>query len=214
MGVSSPAKLMYKSIPLDWEHVVHIAHELARTRTRTQTAYNNSDTNVAIIRHPRPVIDLDANLIGFNYIDAAKGSAQAVMECAQAGVDNGIEMVIIADGDSRHSSKRSSASRAVGREKNRMNAMEMEMKLSKSLQENADQAVIGELSKALAKERHKARRALPHDFANVLKSEVAQRSHALLKFKKSELQADPLICQRAVRGISDIVWSSDSLDIH
>jgi len=48
------------------------------------------------------VIDLYANLIGFNYIDAANGSAQAVMECTQAGVDNGIEMVIIADGDSRH----------------------------------------------------------------------------------------------------------------
>jgi len=85
MGVSSPAKLMYKSTPLDWEHIVHIAHELART-TRTQTTYNIRDTNVATIRHPRPVIDLDANLIGFNYIDAAKGSALAVMECAQAGV--------------------------------------------------------------------------------------------------------------------------------
>ena len=149
MGVNSPAKLMYKSIPLDWEHipVVHIAHELARART--QMTYNDSDTNVATIRHPRPVIDLDANLIGFNYIDAAKGSAQAVMECAQAGVDNGIEMVIIADGDSRHSSKRSSASRAVGREKNRINAIEMEMRLSKCLQQNGDQAVVEELSIAL-----------------------------------------------------------------
>jgi len=138
---------MYKSIPLDWEHIVHIAHELARART--QMTYNDSDTNVVTIRHPRPVIDLDANLIGFNYIDAAKGSAQAVMECAQAGVDNGIEMVIIADGDSRHSSKRSSASRAVGREKNRINAIEMEMRLSKCLQQNGDQTVVEELSIAL-----------------------------------------------------------------
>jgi len=138
------------------------------------------------------VIDLDANLIGFNYIDAAaKGSAQAVMECAQAGVDNGIEMVIIADGDSRHSSKRSSASRAVGREKNRMNAMEMDMKLSKSLQENADQILIGELSKALEKERNKARWALPHDFANVLKSEVARHSHALLKAARLDVHFSP-----------------------
>ena len=51
------------------------------------------------------MIDLDANLIGYNYIQAAKGSTQAVMECTQTGVDNGMEMVIIADGDSCHSSK-------------------------------------------------------------------------------------------------------------
>ena len=30
MGVNAPAKLMYKSIPLEWEHIVHIAHELSR----------------------------------------------------------------------------------------------------------------------------------------------------------------------------------------
>jgi hypothetical protein len=57
--ISSPAKLMYKSIPLDWEHVVHIAHELARTRTRTQTAYNNIQAKYPGNMNVQPVISLE-----------------------------------------------------------------------------------------------------------------------------------------------------------
>jgi len=72
MGVSTPKSFLYTTGELPWDHLVHIAYE--RAKSTTAVVDSRSDTRP----QRQPMIDMDANLVGFNFI----GTVVQCMECS------------------------------------------------------------------------------------------------------------------------------------
>jgi len=55
----------------------------------------------------RPVIDTDANILGFKYVGIMASNCMGeVIRCAKVGADEGIDMNMIVDGELCHFTKR------------------------------------------------------------------------------------------------------------
>ena len=192
MGVSNAAQILYKSVELSWENVVYIGHEL-----------NENDSG--------PCIDIDANLLGFKFNGNAGGPVYEIMRCAHTSIDSGFRVVIIADGENRHSAKRASYARKFNCEKNRIKAIELERKLTLCLQEGKSKLDVDEISFQLQKARKMSNYSLPEIFSCLLREAVLQHTSSDIEFIVSDkFQADPIIAKRSVDGVSNLIWSSDS----
>lgn len=213
MGIESPKKFLYNSIPLKWEHVVYLAFELARQKNNTHhhhsgTTNDDADPSNTIIT---PTIDMDGNQIGFKFLEAAGGAHHGVWKCAVAASGENMKVNIIFDGDERSSSKRASSTRSFKRELSRLQIIDLEKKITACIQNNGTEEEISELSSQLSTLQKYATRKLsstfPQDVQDMLQG---QSTHKISIICSDKFQADPIIAQRSITRESDIIWSSDS----
>ncbi len=130
MGVQNPSYFSYKSVPLEWKHFSFILHELSRQKVASSDSREDGQPPPPI----RPVIDVDANCIGFRGLVNTDGPLYQVLKLAYHCKDDGVEVNLICDGDSRDSSKRASTSRSAERERMSLKSLQHEIELSTILQ--------------------------------------------------------------------------------
>ena len=104
MGTSGFTQCMWKSVPLQWEHIVYLLHELNKNVHLTNS--ESIDTNN--ISYSPPVIDIDANNIGYK---ALNSPFSFIRDCLRLFIHSGLESHVIVDGKNRHHSKRDSFNR-------------------------------------------------------------------------------------------------------
>ena len=149
MGIQSAHFFAFKSVPLEWAHLSFILHEIAREKGAAAEA-EADDNNTGTVPHS-PVMDVDANCIGFRGVQKANGPISQVWALVRNGTDDGIEVNLITDGGSRDSSKRASASRSAQREKMSLKSLELEIELCTLLQTNGNDDDAKDVSERLKK---------------------------------------------------------------
>ena len=219
MGVNGCSEFMFKSLELTWEQVVEVLYYLARENAREEdklpgtvphtTRDNPEDANESAAGsfHYMPSIDIDANNVAFK---DTKNSVGVNMKVARAAREKGVRVSFLADNNFRHCSKRASACRAVGREKTRLKAIDLETRLLAALQQNGCNDESNKLSNELQKVRNLGSRNISTDFANELNLAVEEAQDEFITFKTAAIQADPLIAKRNINKKCDLVWSNDS----
>ena len=87
MGIRSPESFSYKSCHLQWKHIVYLVFEFVT---------EHYDKGSQSEQSKRPVIDIDANILGFKYVIVmARDCPGEVIRYTKVGVDEGIEMNVI-----------------------------------------------------------------------------------------------------------------------
>ena len=191
MGVNNGGKTIYKSIALCWEHVCYLLFEISKRRRNSS----------------KPCIDIDANNTAFKNLSSPLLHIQKLMSI---GINEGIELFIVADGNSRLWSKQASIQRSSKREIMRLKAIQLQLKLSSLIQNNPSHPEASELSKVIEKCNKHANTTLPNDFTTQLYLAVTATDNDIVTLRKAEYQADPIIAKRSNEKMSDIIWSNDT----
>ena len=163
MGIHGFSDCCYKSIQLEWEHLLHVLHYLKRKRLSLSdesvvaNSIGSNDTQPS--KMGSPIIDIDANNIGFNFLKSSP--ALSLLDMTQYFTDNGISVKMVADNkDIRHCSKRASFKRASEREIAWLDFEQLHMELNHKLQNGEDGALI---AKELERCERKMNKTLPSD---------------------------------------------------
>ena len=132
------------------------------------------------------------------------------MRCVDADLKSGFEVNAVFDGDTHHSAKRASYTRTFEREKHRIKSIDLERKLTISLQDGSAKEISNGISIQLQKSR-KANSLLPPTFSQHLHNVIIQYDDPALHYIVSEyFQVDPIIAKRSVDGLLHVIWSSNS----
>jgi hypothetical protein len=123
MGINGPKKFLITSAPLQLVHVVNIL------KTRANQVHCDDDST-AIGTARRAVLDIDANQVGFNFINKPGGEAYLVYICATLFLKEGVDVCIVADGPTRHDSKRASSTRKADRLRSEIECMKARIELA------------------------------------------------------------------------------------
>ena len=215
MGINSASKLVYKTITLTLEQVAEVFFALASENAREEHDQNDasvlqegSEDLSSNVPKNIPCIDVDCNNVAFHnkYHDSVVANI-CVMEALRK---MGAKVTMIADGESRHFSKRASADRIIQREKSRLRAIELNTRLMHLRQNNGTDEELHKISAQIVTAQKKAESTLPIDFLARLEETIETFGDDNTFFLKAKYQADPLIAKRSVQNLSDLIWSSDS----
>ena len=133
MGIDGFTHCFWKSVKLEWVHVVYLPHELKRHRFVTNDSVTNDSSTCS-----SPVVDIDANNIAFKDLD---DPVSFVIDCVREGIKSDLEMNETLDGDSRHHSKRASCARKANKLRCSALAQTLKAQLSAEIQNNSDKTL-------------------------------------------------------------------------
>ena len=207
MGLSGGGKCICVSCPLSIDEFLHLLDHYHKK-------------NIAVISsNRRKTIDIDANEVGYRYINAAIGPVDGVYVMSSALSKYGIDVNIIADPMSfRYHTKRETILRHAKKERARLKRINLQSQLNQALQEttSTNTVKIQDIEKELEKNKNICHRELPPDFNHLLqdlvKSEVKETNkYGNISFIADEkAQADVVIASRFERNLTDIIVSSDT----
>lgn len=168
----------------------------------------------------RPSVAIDANLLGYLFLQRSCGAIGGIRIVCQTFTSNGIDVVLVADGPNRHHSKRATIERSAQREIANIEATKKRIELTEALQMQTDpnDATISNISKTLRALEKKSSRKLPENFLEAMKTiqprggteEVNAERSPKIRFIESVFQADPEVAGLALSGAVEAIVSGDS----
>ena len=207
MGIQGASYFTYKTIELSFEQLQEVINCVAHDTDRVgeNVSESKSDNLCPII----PIIAVDANNVGFkNKTDPENFILRLSTSLSTAGS----KVVVVADGETRHYSKRASAIRRVERERNRVESIYLQRKLSSFRQNNSktNKTATEKLINNLEKAKKAANTTLQSNFSNNLELLIENSHDVNITFHRAQFQADPLIARLNVQQKCNLVWSNDS----
>jgi len=204
MGIQSQDKLLFRSIPVEFQDAVTVIQERHRL--------TKDDTG-----RTRPCVAIDANAIAYKQINKPFGPAGCITFLSEELAKTGIDVLIVADAQDgvRHHSKRATVDRAAKRERNRIKGIQAKMELATVLRDNSEGNSIRNktLQSQIRSMERQSSRSLPDDFTDCLKEFAGSYDNGNrggISFLSSKLQADPEIAARAARKEVDAIFTTDS----
>jgi hypothetical protein len=202
MGIGGQHNLTWRSVPVDWENIVHVLQKRFE-KARVSTGRS------------RPSVAIDAYVVAYNFIGTTLGPIGVIMTLATQFSSAYVDVHIHLDGATRHHSKRATIERIAKRERDRIKLIDKRAELTRLLRDQSAQnrAHIVEMEKEIRKLEKSAKRALPECFDSKLQHfvdnfESANRGN--IQVRVAEYQADPAVARSAVNGEVDGIISGDS----
>lgn len=118
MGLDNPKDFSFRSIPLSFDQVLHVIHELNKENCNVSGGASRAPNSSLVSTqnescHP-PMVDIDANNVAFKYFLSRKTSpVHGIIQLADLFVNNDTDVCVVADGKLRHDTKRESTTRKV-----------------------------------------------------------------------------------------------------
>jgi hypothetical protein len=158
MGVNNPKDFSFRSIPLSFDQVLHVIHELNKENCNVSGGASRAPTSSLVSTqnescHP-PMVDIDANNVAFKYFLLRKTSpVHGIIQLADLFVNNDTDVCVIADGKLRHDTKRESTTRKVKIELAKLRVSELQHRLMYCLQQGCGDAEAESITKQNAQNR-------------------------------------------------------------
>jgi hypothetical protein len=201
MGIIGPAKFTYTTKELPAEDVVKALQMVKETHG----VKNGRRCHLCLI--------IDANNIGYRV-----KKVENIFQFAKCFAEKGVDIIITADGPTRHHSKRDSMNRETKRMCAHVKSDRLRAELAHCCQQELspdNQEKIKDLGKEIQKSGNISSNTLPMDFAEILQSLVgnnptSQSNHQNISFKQVSTQADHVMARVLTLGECDAVVSNDS----
>ena len=210
MGITGQGGLLWKS------------EAVKESRDRIQIKNNNRTDRV------RPAIVIDANEVGYKFIDS--GASKYIIAIAASFADIGIDCAIVCDnGTKRHHSKRatiersSKGNKARGEIQLRKNRIQLSSVLLSDIRCAESVKKTNDLSKEIEKQKNVSS-VLPPNFISELKRlaslyyyenydtaiECYDNTKGRIEVFETPFQADPDVAGRIISGEADCIVGGDS----
>lgn len=166
MGIQGADQILYRSIELEFQHVVAVIEEQYRLAKDT-------------CGRQRPCLAIDANQIGYTHLTGPFGAVNAVTFLGEQFARTGIDVIAVCDGPDRHHSKRATALREADRERCRIQLNQDRIELARILQDNVDSSEerknrIEVLQKKVRSLETKLKKSLPEEYTLRLEERVCR----------------------------------------
>jgi hypothetical protein len=177
MGIQGSSQLLYRSIDLEFQHVVSVIEDRYRVAKLDTTTTTDGGAGGG---RQRPCIAIDANQIGYTHATGPFGAVNAVTFLGEHFARNGIDVIVVCDGPDRHHSKRASVLREGERERCRIQLNQHRTELTRMiLQDKTDSTGdsrrkrIEVLQKKIRSLETKSKKRLPEEFTSRLEDFAA-----------------------------------------
>jgi hypothetical protein len=198
MGIQSQQNILFKSVDIDFDLIIHPVwrrYEIRKSRGE-------------VSEQSRPTVAINANLLGYTFVSKSCGAVGGINILASSFAQNHVDVKIVCVGPCRHHSKRATVNREVRKATAKIRASTARrIHLSSLILEDPnDEARIRKLQAEVRRFESQSERCLPENFAELLKKlEVgSDESGSSVSVTSSIYQADPEI-DAIINGDSDFV---------